>query len=262
MNLGLQNRRCIITGASHGIGAAIAKILAEEGVNLVLIARGANELQSVASELAQNYGVKVSTIASDIQLPSNLSGAIRDAIEMLNGVDILINNAGTSAFGSFDEISDDEWNDAYSLKLLGYVRAIRLVLPQMREQRSGRIINIVGMAGRSSSPNYTLGCFNAALLHLTKSLGDHLAVDGITVAAVNPGATATDRILKGMSVWAQEKNISTEEFTIDYLRDIPLGRFMDPLEVARVVAFMCSDLATGMSGSSVQIDGGAPKGVF
>lgn len=262
MNLGLSGKRCIITGASRGIGAAIAKALANEGAKLALIARGREDLETLAKSISSESKVDVVFFGTDLSSPFELGRSMTDAIEKLGGVDVLINNAGSSAFGSFDTISDQDWEDAFNLKLMGYVRGMRSVLPYMRSQCSGRIINIIGMAGRFSSSNYSLGCFNAALLHLTKSMGDYLAPDGVAVLAVNPGFTGTDRILRAMEIWAKEMKVSKEEFSESYLREVPLGRLVDPAEVGKVVTFLCSDIANAMSGSSVQVDGGASKGSF
>jgi 3-oxoacyl-[acyl-carrier protein] reductase len=261
VNLGLEGKRVIVTGASRGIGACIARAFAEEGAQLALVARSEGALQELAAELAAR-GATATTVTGDLSAPESLTGAFDRAIAALGGVDVLVNNAGASPFGSFDAISDDDWQDAFDLKLMGYARCIRAVLPTMRSQRSGAIVNVVGAAGRNSTAGYVLGALNAGLLHLTRSLADLLVADGIRVSAINPGFTNTARVQRAMETWAREEGMDPTSYTRAYLSRLPLRRFAEPEEIARLVVILASDHMDLTLGSALQADGGSVGGQF
>jgi NAD(P)-dependent dehydrogenase (short-subunit alcohol dehydrogenase family) len=262
MDLKLSGRTAIVTGASRGIGAAVAAELALEGVDLALIARNREALDRLATDLATRHDVRVFSIAADLSNSGQLDAAFRRASSDLGRIDILINNAGASPSGSFDQIDDGAWTDAFELKLLGYVRGIRSVLPGMRANRRGRILNIVGMAGRFATPGYVLGAYNAALLHLTKALAQELAPVGIGVVAVNPTNVETDRLLASLRKRAQDRDQDVEEFRRELAESVPTRRFASPEEIARLVVFMSSDIAAYVVGSALEADGAASTGVF
>lgn len=263
MNLGLEGASCIVTGGSRGIGAEVGRALAAEGASVALVARDRPALSRVADEIRAEHAVEAFAVSADLSTPDGAESAMRDSIERLGGVDVLVNGAGASPFGSFDRIGDEEWAAGFDLKVMGYVRCARAVLPSMRAQGSGRIVNIVGMAGRYATPGYVLGALNAALLHLTKSLADLVARDGITVVAVNPGLTETGRMQEAMRVWAEVEGTDPAAYRKAYAdAHIPLGRFASPSEVARLVALMASRATVYVTGSAIQVDGGAPRGAF
>jgi 3-oxoacyl-[acyl-carrier protein] reductase len=262
MNLGLEGRSCIVTGGSRGIGAEVARALAGEGANVAVIARTEGALNQVAGRM-RDLGVEAMAIRSDLTAPDGPAEAVAAAIEGLGGVDVLVNAAGASPFGSLDQISDSDWAASFELKVMGYVRCIRAVLPTMRQQHAGRIVNIVGMGGRHATPGYVLGALNAALLHLTKSVADLVAADGITVVAVNPGLTDTERLRAAMDVWAGDEGTDPEAYRSRYAaRNIPLGRFATAEEIGRTVALLASEATSYVTGSALQVDGGAARGAF
>jgi 3-oxoacyl-[acyl-carrier protein] reductase len=262
MNLGLEGKACIVTGGSRGIGAEVARALAAEGGNVAVLARDEAALGHVAERL-RALGVEAAAIRCDLSTPDGPAGAVATAIAGLGGVDVLVNAAGASPFGSFDQIGDADWTSSFELKVMGYLRCIRAVLPTMRERRAGRIVNIVGMGGRHATPGYVLGSLNAALLHLTKSVADLVATDGITVVAVNPGLTDTERLRAAMDVWAGDEGIDPEAYRSRYAaRNIPLGRFATAEEIGRAVALLASEATSYSTGSALQVDGGAARGAF
>jgi NAD(P)-dependent dehydrogenase (short-subunit alcohol dehydrogenase family) len=261
MNLELAGKRCIVTGASRGIGAAVARELALEGADMALVARDKEGLKELASTLAAE-GVRAFAVAQDLSTASGAPEAMDTAIGRLGGVDVLVNAAGSSPFGSFDRIDDADWQASFDLKVMSYVRCSRAAIAAMRVQGAGRIINIVGMAGRYATASYALGALNAALLHLTKSLAELVAPDGITVVAVNPGLTETDRMREAMATWAEDAGRDVETYMREYAAALPLGRLATPAEVARLVTLLASDLTGYVTGSAVEIDGGAARGVF
>ena len=261
MNLGLRGKRVVVTGASRGIGRATCEQFALEGAELALVARSGEAIRGLAESLRAQERVAV-PIEADLATPDGPARAIAEAGDRLGSIDILINNAGTSAFGSFDVVDDDAWTGAFDLKLMGYVRCIRAVLPLMRKQHAGTIINVVGVGGRHATPGYALGAFNAALLHLTKSVAELVAADGIRVAAINPGFTTTERMLDAMRLWARESRVDVETYTRNYLGNLPLGRFSEPDEIARMIVLLASPLMHMTAGSALQADGGAARGHF
>jgi NAD(P)-dependent dehydrogenase (short-subunit alcohol dehydrogenase family) len=263
MNLGLSGRAAIVTGASRGIGAAVASELVQEGVDVALIARNAASLEQLAAELsARGDGAKAVAVAADLADGGASAAAISEAIERLGRVDILVNNAGASRGGSFDEIDDTAWTEAFELKLLGYVRTIRAVLPAMREQGHGRIVNVVGMAGRYATGDYVLGAFNAALLHLTKALAQDLASSGVSIAAVNPVMVDTDRVRNLLEGRARKAGIDPAAFRDEFIKTLPLRRMASAEEMARLIVLMASPVTAYVTGSALQADGGMSTGVI
>jgi 3-oxoacyl-[acyl-carrier protein] reductase/bacilysin biosynthesis oxidoreductase BacG len=261
VNLELEGKRVLVTGASRGIGASIVRAFADEGAAVALVTRQERPLRAVADTLSQR-GAKATPIVGDLGQAGSAADIVTRSLEALEGIDILINNAGASPFGSFDAIGDEQWRDAFELKLMGYVRCIRAVLPHMRLQRRGTIINVVGTAGRHAAAGYALGAINAALLHLTRSLAEVVIAGGIRVSAINPGYTNTERIREAMPTWAQDAGQDVESFTREFTGGLPLGRFAEPDEVARLVVLLASDVMTLTLGSALQADGGSARGHF
>ena len=262
MDLGLKGKAAIVTGASRGIGAEIARVLAGEGADVALIARDVKRLEAVAREL-QAGGTRAFPIVADLSGARGVAEGIQGGIEKLGRIDILINNAGSSPIGSFDKVTDGEWLESFALKPLGYVRAIRAVLPQMRAQHRGRIVNVAGAGGRWAVSEYVMGCLNSAVLHLTKSVAELVAPDGISVTAVNPGPTGpTDRMDKVFVAWAAHLGMEVEAFKQQYINGLPLRRIATTNEIARLIVLMASDLTEYASGGALQADGVTTRGIF
>jgi 3-oxoacyl-[acyl-carrier protein] reductase len=262
MDLGLKGKACIVTGGSRGIGVEIARALVDEGANVAIIARDRARLEAVAKDLRRGAS-RVFAVAADLSTEHGVADGMRSAIEQLGRVDVLVNNAASSPLGSFDKVSDAEWMESFALKPMGYVRAIRAVLPAMRAQHYGRIVNVVGAGGRWAVAEYVMGCMNSAVLHLTKSLGELLGPDGITVTAVNPGPTGpTERFDKVMAAWSAHLGISEAAFRKKYEESLPLRRIASTAEIARLVVFMASDIAEYTTGGALQADGASARGVI
>lgn len=251
-------RVALVTGAGRGIGHAIATALANDGWQVALADLEASAAQKAAAELPGDCV----GLAVDVSDEASVAVLVRDVEDRLGPIELLVNNAGASPFGPFDAVTDEQWIEAFTLKVLGYTRAIRAVLPDMRAAGKGRIVNVVGSGGRFASPDYALGALNAAMLHLTKSVGDRFAGDGVRVLAVNPGLTSTGRMLDALETWAADAGVSVEQFTAEHVKNIPLGRAATPEEIAQVICVLCSPLGDLTIGSAFQADGGGPRGAF
>jgi 3-oxoacyl-[acyl-carrier protein] reductase len=262
VELGLEGKRAIVTGASRGIGAATAHALAAEGCRVGLIARTASALDEQAASIVTSFQTSPVVAVADLSTAAGVSYGVGQCIEGLGGVDILINNAGASPFGSIDQLDDQQWHDAFDLKVMGYLRGMRLVLSPMRAQHWGRIVNIGGVAGTRASAGYALAALNAALIHLTRSTAELVGPDGINVISVHPGPTMTDRILTLFAPAAARAGMDPAEYATKVVaKDIPSGRLSTPEEVAAGVVFAVSDRAAMITGGGLTIDGGTARGL-
>jgi 3-oxoacyl-[acyl-carrier protein] reductase len=257
VDLGLAGRRAIVTGASRGIGAATARALHAEGARVALIGRDRAALDEVAASAG---GAAVAV--ADLSTASGVESSIAACIDGLGGVDILVNNAGASPNGTIDDITDEQWQTAFDLKVMGYVRCMRAVLPAMRAQRYGRIVNVGGTAGIRATPGYVLAALNAALVHVTRTTAEHVGPDGINVVSLHPGPTMTERLRTLLGRAADAAGMDVEEFAATRVgASLPLRRVGTADEVARMIVVLASDVGDWVTGGGVSIDGGAAQGV-
>jgi NAD(P)-dependent dehydrogenase (short-subunit alcohol dehydrogenase family) len=255
MDLRLAGRVCVITGSTTGIGLAVARLLVAEGATVVVHGRRPETVERARAEAAAALGV-----AADFADPS-APAAVIDAAETAFGrVDCLVNNVGVAYQASFDALTEEDWESMWQLNVMSYVRAIQAVLPGMRERRYGRIVNVSSTAGKRPStgmPNYTVT--KAAVLSLSRLVADLYARDGILCNAVAPGPTASPAwIGKGglADQLAAKTGKTREEVLADVGKGRPLGRLAEPEEIAAVVVFLCSDLASYVTGAAWSADGG------
>src|SRR2546422_497106 len=225
MELGLHGKVAIVTGASQGIGKAIAEELAAEGVHLALGARRAAVLTAVAQTIQHRTDVQVLPVAVDLSTLEGVRTLTRETLERFGTVDIVVNNAGAIRPGSLLTKPDEEWQVDWSLKVLGYIRLAREVFPVMQAQGGGRIINIIGSAGRQPHAGYLAGGGgNAALMNMTKALADEGAPHRILVNGINPGPIRTERWDMLMTRMAAERGQTPAEIEAEWMRDNPLQR--------------------------------------
>ena len=252
MDLALRGRIVLITGGSQGMGAALAAAFAEEGCDLRLVARSAENLNRVASKAVSRSGVDARTLALDI----SASDSIDRILNFAGNVDILINNAGDIPGGDLWQVDDAKWRASWDLKVFGYINLIRAFYPRMKARRSGVILNNIGHAGEIFDFNYiagTTGC--AALMAFTRAIGGRSMEDGVRVLGVNPGPVDTDRIYRILQAGAVArfgKELSREELVKGY----PGGRVATVREVADLFLFLASDRSSYTSGAIVTVDGG------
>lgn len=259
MELALSGKVGVITGASAGIGRAVAQALAAEGVHLTLCARRAGPLQALAQELAQRHGVRTLAVAADLSREAGIATLADAHRAQFGALDLLINNAGAIRAGSLLAKPEAEWQEDFALKFWGYVRLTRAVWPLLMTG-GGRVVNVIGAAGRQPSAAYVAGgAANAGLMNLTKALGDEGAPHGILVNAVNPGPVRTDRWLSLMQRQADERGTSVAALEAEQLAHVPLRRAAEPSEIAATVVFLCSAAASYITGTTLQVDGGLAR---
>jgi 3-oxoacyl-[acyl-carrier protein] reductase len=255
MDLKLQGKRALVTGASKGIGRAIAEVLAAEGCDLALAARDGKSLDELAESLTKKCKVAVSTHPVDLSQSSEQ----QKLVSACAGIDILVNNAGAIPAGEIDEFEEEAWRAAWDLKVFGYINLCRSFFRDMKERRDGVIVNVIGTSGQRMNPMYIGGSVgNASLMALSRALGSRSTDFGVRVVAVNPGMTATDRARFMLQKWSEQKFGTPdrwEEFLVEM--NLPFGRMGEPSEVADLVAFVASPRASYISGTVVTVDGGA-----
>lgn len=260
MDLKLQQKRVLITGASQGIGENLAFSFAEEGCDIHMVARSADKLDNIARQIKAKYGVGVTYTAIDM----TEKGACQQIIDEVGNMDILINNAGVVPAGSLDTISAEKWRDGWALKGFGYVDMMRLVYQTMKEAGGGVIINNIGSGGEVCDADYIEGAAcNASLMAVTKALGSNSLDNNVRVVGVNPGPVRTERISKMMAD-ITERNQQKSTLTQNPFSHFPLGRPAEPQEVVDLILFLASERAGYISGTIVTIDGGlsAKRKVF
>jgi 3-oxoacyl-[acyl-carrier protein] reductase len=255
MDLQLTDNTAIVTGASRGIGRAIAERLAAEGMNLVLAARSLDRLETLASALPTDSLVH----AADLRLPDAPDELVAAAIGRFGRLDLLVNNAGATQRGDFLTLPEDAWSDGFALKFFGAMRCCRAAWPHLQAGK-GAIVNIVGVGGRTGSAEFAIGgAVNAALLNLTKVLADRGLRDGVRVNAINPGSIATERLRTRVERVAAEQGIDQAEAARRMAQKLGVARFGEPAEVANAVAFLASPASGYCQGAILDIDGGQTR---
>jgi 3-oxoacyl-[acyl-carrier protein] reductase len=262
MELGLTGKVAVVTGSSKGIGRSIAEALAREGVQVVINSRNAKELDATAAEMRKS-GATVHVAASDVTEAAGARLPVEEAVKRFGTIHILVNNAGgVGRFGAFEDLSDEEWLDAYKLNVLSAVRASRAALPHMQQQKWGRIINISSESGVQPDP--VMPHYNAAksaLNSLTKSLSKAYGKDGILVNTVSPAFVRTPLLDGFLAQTANTRGISLEEAEQALLREfrpnILLGRAGRSDETASICVFLASEQASFITGSNYRVDGGS-----
>jgi 3-oxoacyl-[acyl-carrier protein] reductase len=254
MELELTGRTALITGASKGIGRATALELAKEGCRLHLAARGRDELEALAQEIAAAGANKPVTHPCDLSRRGTAETLAQDCGEL----DILVNNAGAIPRGTLNAISEDRWREAWDLKVFGTIDLSRAVLAGMKTRRSGVIVNVIGMAGERNSADYIVGSTgNAALMAFTRGVGGASMDEGIRVVGVNPGMVNTERMEMLLRQQAVEKFGDAERWReCQDTSKLPAGRPAIPREIADVVVFLASPRASYVSGTVLSVDGG------
>lgn len=240
MDLELRGKRALVTGASKGIGAATASLLASEGCEVVIVARSPEELHLTADRISAETSAKVTACAADL----SRSSEIARIAEAFGDIDILVNNAGAIPGGRLEDLDESTWRAAWDLKVFGYINLSREIFKKMSARGSGTIVNVIGAAAQIRDPSYICGVVgNAALTAFTMSLGSDSHRAGVRVVGVSPGPVATERLI-GL------------QGTVQSSAARPFGRAAEPLEIASAVAFLASPRSGYTSGTVLMVDGG------
>ena len=255
MELGLKGKSALVTGASEGIGKAIARKLAEEGVRVAVCARTEATLKETAGEIARATGSTVVPIPADLRSLAGCQGFVAQAAERLGGVDILVNNAGASAFGPFVELPDEAFVDAINGKLLGYIRCARAVIPHMERRGGGSIVNITGTTQQAVALHTPGSACNAAIRMFSKELSIELGPLNIRVNSVAPGRIQTARADRMLQANAAARGASPEVILGELVETIPSGRVGTVEDIADAVCFLVSERATYVNGAALVVDG-------
>jgi len=255
MDLNLKGKVAIITGASRGIGRAIAQKLSKEGMRLVLAARSAESLQEVAATCTS----EVQTFPTDLRFETSPRQLIDFTLQRFGDIDLLVNNAGATKRGDFLHLTEEDWRDGFALKFFSTVRCSRAAWPHL-VQSKGAIVNVVGVGGRTGSADFAIGgSVNAAILNLTKVLADRGMTDGVKVNAINPGYIVTDRLKSRIDLLSHANNISKDEAASKITLDLGIPRFGQPSEIATAVAFLASSASSYCQGAILDVDGGQTR---
>lgn len=263
MELGLKDKVALVLAASKGLGRATAEALAAEGAKVVIGARGRAELEKTAREIGKETGSEVLGFPVDVKDAEQSEKFIAKAIEHFGRIDILVNNAGGPPFGPVESFDEAAWQAAFELTLLSNVRMTRLVLPHLKKNGSGRIINIASMSTKSVLENSVLSTsLRLGVIGMAKLLADEVGPDQITVNTVCPGMFLTDRIRHSGLKKEMDAGMTEEEALKEKTRNIPLRRIGKPEELAAMIAFLASEKASYITGTTIQVDGGVVRSIF
>ena len=269
MDLNLQGRTAIVTGASQGIGKEIVRMLYDEGVSVVMVSQHADTLEQAARavtgrrrEPSERKPPVVHPIAADLTLRAEVERIAQQAIQRLGHIDILVNNAARARTGSFFQMEEAGLQEVWQVKALGYVRMVRAIAPHMMERGSGSIINIVGSTARTPTEDFIVGSMvNAALVSFTRGVSRELARKGVRINSVSPGWTLTERQERSFGMQAAAQNATVDQIILQQARGIPLRRLVSTSEVASLTVLLASDLFPALTGEDIMVDGGATPSI-
>jgi 3-oxoacyl-[acyl-carrier protein] reductase len=251
-------KTAIVTGASRGIGRAIALRLAREGAQVVLCARDGEALKRTAHEIETDGG-SAAAIALDLREPENPALLAEFAVTKFGEIAIVVNNAGATKRGEFETLTEEDWADGFALKFFGAVRLTRAAWPHLKKS-AGSLIFISGVGGRTPGRQFTIGgSVNAALLSFTKAMAEAGLRDGVQVNAVNPGTIRTGRFEKRLEAFAAERKIAVSAAEQHYVQEENISRIGEPVDIAALVAFIAAPEGRFLHGSLIDMDGGATK---
>ena len=257
MDLGLKGKVAVVAAASRGLGRAVAEELAAEGASLVLCARGAEALNETREAITRHTGASVLTVTADVADAADVARVTDSAVEKFGRIDILVNNAGGPPAGKFESLSHEQWEAATRLTLYSAIELTRRVLPGMKGRQWGRILNITSIAVKQPVDNLILSnSLRAAVTGFARTLANEVASFGITVNNIMPGYTRTERVEELARMMADKEGITATEFIARWEREIPMRRLGEPREFAALAAFLVSERASYITGTSVQVDGG------
>ncbi|MFQ5603034.1 MAG: SDR family oxidoreductase [bacterium] len=264
MDLGLNKRVALVAASSQGLGKAIASSLAREGANVVICSRSAKNLQAAEEDIrATAAEVETLTVVADLTQPQDIEKLVEKTVERFGTVHILVNNAGGPPPGFFSELNDESWQMTVDLILMSSVRLTRAVLPFMKKQRWGRIINVTSVSVKQPIDELLLSnSLRLSVIGWAKTLSNQVAKDGILINNVCPGWTRTERVAELIQALAASQGKTPEEIDHSITSNIPIARMGKPEELANLVVFLASERASYLTGTSIQVDGGSVKSIY
>jgi 3-oxoacyl-[acyl-carrier protein] reductase len=262
MDLALKGKAVVVTGGNRGIGRGIALAFAGEGANVAIVGRDKDALAKVKGEI-EAKGVKALAIQADLFTAEGCSRAVEDTAKAFGRLDVLVNNASTSVSGGLETLTDEQLMERLTGKTLAYMRCCRAALPHMRKAGGGRIVCIGGGAARKAEKtSLPSGLGNSALTNFAKHLSNDVARENITVNVVHPPFTKTDRYPARLEARAKQLGVSLEEAEKSFVANFPIGRLIEPKDIAPMVLFLASPQASAITGQAIAVDGGSTPGVF
>ena len=255
MDLGLNGRVALVAAASRGLGKAVATALAEEGARVAMFARRQEAIEAAAAEVRRRSGAEVLPLEADVNRPEDLERVVKATVDRFGRLDVLINNAGGPPPGTFDTLTEEQWQQAVNLTLMSAVRLTRLALPHLRTQGGGRIINLTSSSTREPIPNLMLSnAHRISMINAFKTIARQVAADGVTLNTVLPGRIDTDRLIELLGSHEAAQALAAEE--------VPAGRLGTVEEFAAIAVLLCSARAGYVTGETVAVDGGLLRSVF
>jgi 3-oxoacyl-[acyl-carrier protein] reductase len=263
VDLGLRGRAAAVAAASRGLGRASARALAAEGAAVALCGRDAGRVREAAEAIARETGARTLAVQADVGRPEDCHAFVEHAASAFGRLDILVTNTGGPRPGGFSSVGPADWEEAYRVTLANVVHLVAAALPHMRARRWGRIVNIASLSAKQPLEGLALSnAFRPAIVGLAKTLANELGRDGILVNNVCPGYTRTDRLEELAQVRAKSASTTPEQVIAGLAEGTPLGRVAEAAELADVVAFLCSERASYLTGATIPVDGGAARGLL
>jgi 3-oxoacyl-[acyl-carrier protein] reductase len=262
IDLNLKDRLAIVGGASKGLGYGCAEALVQQGANVLITGRNIKNLEAAAIRL-RTYGTCVIVKAGDMADPNFNNSIISCADSLFGRIDILVNNSGGPTAGKFSQFSDKDWLNAFNSVLMYNIRMTSMALELMRRNSWGRIINITSLSVKEPVETLVLSnVYRAGVVAFAKTISKELIKSNITINNLCPGAFKTDRAVELLTQAAALRNISMSELEKENIKNLPLGRYQAPSELGGIVAFLCSEHARGLTGTTIQVDGGISNSLF
>ena len=263
MDFQIAEKTAIVTAASRGLGFAAAMELAREGANVVICSRKASHIEAAAAKIIKATNAIVIPHVADVAYKPDIERLVANTVDKFGTVEILVTNAGGPPPGFFADFDDEHWKKSFHLTLMSAVHLIQAVLPHMKKQKWGRIVNIVSLSVKQPFQGLLMSnVFRPGVVGLAKSLADEVAADGITVNNALPSWTRTERVQELMLAKAKRLGISVAEAAAEIEKNTPMRRMGEPEELAALIAFLCSERAGYITGVSIPVDGGAYRGLM